>query len=136
MGWGGLGGKGLKTATEPVSGPGCSRRIEDVVQNAFIVKAEVRLRVVEGNHLPRVNSPWWQVKPPRDPSAFIDVPREKVRARLLRAHAKEGLFYEKRNHEHIERVDLANYDIVQRSRARADLAIDLVIDKSSDRSIF
>ena len=119
----------LKTATGPVHGPGYSRKIEDVVQNAFIIRSETRLLVVEGNYLLLANSPWWQIKPLLDLSVFIDVPRELVRARLMRRHAEEGLFSEERNREHIERVDLANYDLVHRSRPRADLAIDLVVER-------
>lgn len=119
----------LKTATGPVHGPGYSRKIEDVVQNAFIIRSETRLLVVEGNYLLLANSPWWQIKPLLDLSVFIDVPRELVRTRLTHRHAEEGLFSEERNREHIERVDLANYDLVRRSRPRADLAIDLVVER-------
>ena len=119
----------LKAAREPVSGPGYSRKIEDVVENAFTIAAPVRLLVVEGNYLLLASAPWWRVKPLLDLAVFIDVPRERVRARLLQRHAEEGLFSEERNREHIERVDLANYDLVRRSRARADLAIDLITDR-------
>ena len=118
----------LKAADGPVSGPGYSRSIEDVVDEAFTVDGDVRLLVVEGNYLLLANSPWWRIKPMLDLSVFIDVPREKVRARLMQRHAEEGLFGEARNREHIERVDLANYDLVQRSRGRADIAIDLLTE--------
>ena len=118
----------LKTATGPVRGPGYSRKIEDVVPDAFTVPAQVRLLVVEGNYLLLANSPWWRVKPLLDSAVFIAVPRERVRARLMQRHAAEGLFGEERNREHIERVDLPNYDLVGRSRPRADIAIDLVTD--------
>jgi len=118
----------LKSATGPVSGPGYSRAIEDVVQNAFTIAAEARILVVEGNYLLLPDPPWHGVKPQLDLAVFIDVPREKVRARLMKRHAEHGLFSEERNREHIERVDLANYDLVQRSRGRADIAIDLVTD--------
>ena len=118
----------LKSATGPVHGPGYSRKIEDVVQNAFIVRSETRLLVVEGNYLLLANAPWWQIKPQLDLAVFIDVPRDQVRARLMHRHAEEGIFSEERNREHIERVDLANYDLVKRSRPRADLAIDLITE--------
>ena len=118
----------LKAATGPVSGPGYSRAIEDVVQNAFIVRAESRLLVVEGNYLLLADPPWQGVKPLLDLAVFIDVPREKVRARLLKRHAEHGLFSDERNRQHVDRVDLGNYDLVQRSRSRADIAIDLVTD--------
>ncbi|MDP1731195.1 MAG: nucleoside/nucleotide kinase family protein [Devosia sp.] len=116
----------LKSAGEDVSGPGYSRKIEDVVQNAFIIAAETRILVVEGNYLLLANSPWWRIKPLLDSSVFIAVPRETVRARLMKRHAEEGLFSEERNREHVERIDLSNYDLVTRSRPRADIAIDLV----------
>jgi pantothenate kinase len=119
----------LKGASGPMNGPGYSRKIEDVVEDAFTVAPEARLLIVEGNYLLLANSPWWRVKPLLELAVFIDVPREKVRARLLRRHAEEGLFTEERNREHVERVDLANYDLVARSRSRADLAIDLLTEQ-------
>jgi pantothenate kinase len=118
----------LKTASGPVSGPGYSRAVEDVVQNAFIIAAESRILVAEGNYLLLTDPPWGTVRPQLDLSVFIDVPREKVRARLVKRHAEHGLFSEERNRQHIERVDLANYDLVQRSRPRADIVIDLLTD--------
>lgn len=119
---------GLKTADGPVSGPGYSREIEDVVLDAFIVPAAVKVLVVEGNYLLLANAPWWRIKPILDLAVFIDLPRDKVRARLLKRHAEHGLFSEARNREHVERVDLANFDLVHRSRSRADAIIDLVTE--------
>jgi pantothenate kinase len=118
----------LKTATRPVSGPGYSRKIEDVVEDAFIVPATAKLLVVEGNYLLLATAPWWRVKPLLDRAIYLEVPRETVRARLMKRHAEEGLFTEERNRAHIESVDLVNYDTVQRSRPRADIAIDLITD--------
>lgn len=118
----------LKSADGPVSGPGYSRAIEDVVQNAFIVPANVRLIVVEGNYLLLATAPWWQVKPLLDLAIFLDLPRPVAKARLLRRHAEHGLFTEDRNLEHVERVDLGNFDVVKRSRSRADVIIDLVTE--------
>lgn len=118
----------LKAATGPMRGPGYSRRIEDVVDDAFTVEGGVKLLVVEGNYLLLATAPWWPVRAQLDSAVFIDLPRETVRTRLLRRHAEEGLFTEERNREHIERVDLANYDLVKRSRPRADFAIDLITE--------
>ena len=116
----------LKSATGPISGPGYSREIEDVVLDAFIVPAAARILVAEGNYLLLATAPWWRIKPLLDLAVFIDVPREKVRARLLKRHAEHGLFTPERNREHVDRVDLGNYDTVQRSRGRADVIIDLI----------
>ena len=113
----------LKTASEPVSGPGYSRKIEDTVDDAFTVQAEARILIVEGNYLLLTEGPWAGVKPLLDYAVFIDVPRELVKARLLKRHAEEGLFTEERNRAHIERNDLPNYDLVVRSQDRADVVI-------------
>lgn len=116
----------LKAATGPMSGPGYSRKIEDVVEDAFTVPAETRLLVVEGNYLLLATAPWWRVKPLLDRAIYIGLDREIVRTRLMKRHAEEGLFTEERNRAHIERTDLPNYDLVVRSKPRADVAIELV----------
>lgn len=118
----------LKHATGPLSGPGYSRAIEDVVDDAFTVPGATRLLVVEGNYLLLPDPPWDRVRELLDSAVFIAVPRETVRARLLRRHAEHGLFSEERNRAHIERVDLANYDRVAASRRYADIAIDLLTE--------
>jgi pantothenate kinase len=118
----------LKSATVPMQGPGYSREIEDVVDNQFTVPPEARLLVTEGNYLLLADAPWSQVRPLLDFAAFIDLPRDLVRARLLKRHAEHGLFSEERNREHVERVDLANFDLVSRSKSRADVVIDLLTE--------
>ena len=115
----------LRAATVTMSGPGYSRRIEDVVPDAFTVDATARLLVVEGNYLLLARSPWWQVRPLLDRAIFLDIPRALVERRLMRRHAEEGLFTEARNRAHVARADLPNYDLVQRSRPRADIIIGL-----------
>lgn len=118
----------LKQATEPVSGPGYSRKIEDTVENAFTVQPEARILIVEGNYLLLTEAPWAGVRPLLDYAVFLDVPRELVRARLLKRHAEEGLFTQERNRAHIERNDLPNYDLVHLSQDRADLVIEMDVD--------
>ena len=119
----------LKAATEAVSGPGYSRKIEDTVDDAFTVVPEVKVLVVEGNYLLLGDAPWAEVKPLLDFSAFITVPRELVRARLMKRHGEEGLFTEERNRAHIERNDLPNYDRVMLSQDRADVVIALDVER-------
>lgn len=118
----------LKTATGPMTGPGYSRKIEDVIDDALSVPATTRLLVAEGNYLLLATAPWWRVKPLLDLAAYLEIPTDKARARLLKRHAENGLFTEERNRAHVERVDLVNFDTVQRSRPRADIAIDLITD--------
>ena len=121
--------KRLKSADCAMSGPGYSRKIEDVVDNAFTVAPETRILVVEGNYLLLGSAPWDAVKSLLDLAVFIDVPRERVRSRLMKRHAEEGLFSEERNREHIDRVDLPNYDLVARFKSRADLVVNLVTER-------
>ena len=115
----------LKHATEPVSGPGYSRKIEDTIENAFTVQPELKTLIVEGNYLLLTEGPWAGIRPLLDYAIFLDVPRDLVKARLLKRHAEEGLFTEERNRAHIERNDLPNYDLVQQSQDRADVVIAL-----------
>jgi pantothenate kinase len=119
----------LKAATGPINGPSYSRQIEDVVDNAFVVPGTARILIVEGNYLLLANPPWDAVKPLLDLAVFIHLDREKVRARLMKRHAEAGLFSEERNREHIARVDLANYDLIELSAPRADLQIDIDSEK-------
>jgi pantothenate kinase len=102
----------IKGARRAVNGPGYSRQIEDVVDDAFTIPAEVKVLIVEGNYLLLPTPPWDLVKPLLDLSIFLHVPREKVMWRLMKRHAEAGLFTEKRNRAHV-------------SRNRADLALEL-----------
>jgi pantothenate kinase len=117
----------LKHASAPVSGPGYSRKIEDVVEDAFTVQAEARVLVVEGNYLLLTEGPWAGVKALLDYAVFLHVPRDIVRTRLMQRHGEEGLFSEDRNRAHIERNDLPNYDLVDGSRERADVVFEMVV---------
>ncbi len=117
-----------KAATETIHAPGYSRKIEDVVDDAIAIPATARLLVTEGNYLLMSSSPWWAVRPLLDVAVFIDVPRAVAEARLLKRHAAEGLFTPEHIRAHVDRVDLPNRDLVQRSRSRADLVIEVVTD--------
>lgn len=119
----------LKHASGPVSGPGYSRKIEDVVEDAFTVQPEARVLIVEGNYLLLTEGPWAGVKSLLDYAVYIHVPRETVRNRLLHRHGEEGLFSEERNRAHVERNDLPNYDLVEASRDRADIVLELDVPR-------
>jgi pantothenate kinase len=114
-----------RSAKRAVHGPGYSREIEDVVDDAYVIPAEARILVVEGNYLLLPDPPWDLVRPLIDVAVFLHLDRRKVGARLMKRHAEHGLFDEKRNRSHVARVDLPNYDLVEKTRARADIAIDL-----------
>lgn len=115
----------LKIAKNEISVPGYSRRIEDVVPDAFHIAANVPILVIEGNYLLLNSEPWKQITNILDFAVYIEVPREIVRERLLKRHAEHGLFTEERNIRHIEQVDMVNYDAVAQSQDRADLIIQI-----------
>jgi pantothenate kinase len=117
----------LKEAHGPVPVPSYSRRIEDVVPDAFTISGNVPILIVEGNYLLLPDPPWDGVKPLLDLSVFLDVPRDLIRARLLKRHAEHGLFSKERNLRHIENVDLPNYDLVAASAGRADVVVGLKV---------
>jgi pantothenate kinase len=119
----------LKSAREPVAGPAYSRQIEDVVDDAFIVPAEAKILITEGNYLLLPEAPWAAVRPLLDLAIFVHLDREKVRQRLIARHAEAGLFTEARNREWINRVDLPNYDLIETTAPRADLVIDISSEK-------
>lgn len=115
----------LRAAVGPVSGPVYSREIEDVVPDAFSIAANVPILIVEGNYLLLDTPPWNRVRRFLDFSAHLDVPKNIIRARLLRRHAEHGLFTEERNKAHVEAVDLPNYQLVAAAQGNADLIIRL-----------
>lgn len=113
----------LKKAKKPVAVPGYSRKTEDVVPDAFTIAANVPILVAEGNYLLLDREPWKEIIDILDLSFYIDVPRDIVRERLLKRHAEHGLFTEERNKEHVEKVDLVNYEVIAESAPRADVWI-------------
>lgn len=115
----------LKDAKEPVPVPGYSRRIEDVVPDAFTIAGNVPILVAEGNYLLLDREPWKEITDILDFSVYIAVPPDIIRERLLKRHAEHGLFTEERNKEHVEKVDMVNYQVVAKSGHRADLWIDI-----------
>lgn len=117
-----------KLTRDDIAAPGYDRSIEDVVAGAETIPGAARLIIVEGNYLLLDDGDWARVRPLLDLAVFISIPRDLARSRLLARHAEHGLFTEARNREHVERVDLANFDLVAGSRPAADLAIDLKTD--------
>lgn len=118
----------LKTARGPIQAPSYSRRIEDVVPNAFTIAGNVPILVAEGNYLLLDTAPWNRIKHILDLSFFLQVDRDLVRQRLLKRHAEHELFTEEQIVKHVDEVDMANYDLVAKSQRRADVVIDLVTE--------
>lgn len=120
--------KFLKDAKIPVPAPSYSRKIEDVVENAFTIAGNVPILVVEGNYILLNKAPWHEIKDLLDVAVYISVPRDKVRTRLLKRHAEHDHFTKERNIAHVDKVDLVNYDLVAQAQDRADLVIELITE--------
>ena len=119
----------LKAARRPVALPGYSRKLEDVVPDAFTIAGNVPILVVEGNYLLFDTPPWDEIDGLLDLSFFLHVPADVTRARLLRRHADTGRFTPDWIERHVEEVDMVNYQAVEASAERADVVIDLDVTR-------
>ncbi len=117
--------KQLKPAHMPISVPGYSRKIEDVVPNAFTIAGNVPILIIEGNYLLLDASPWNEIPDLLDLSFFLHLSADVTRARLLRRHAEHGRFTPEWIERHVTDVDMVNYSVVDSSSSRADIIIDL-----------
>lgn len=118
----------IKRTSSAMEVPSYSRKLEDVVEDAFTIASNVPILVVEGNYL-LLNKPAWRsVRTLLDMSIFIVVGRDKVRARLIKRRGEHGHFTDAEIRDHVDNVDMANYDAVHTTSAQADLIIDLVTD--------
>lgn len=117
--------KQLKPAHMPVSVPGYSRKIEDVVPDAFTIAGNVPILIVEGNYLLLDTSPWNEISDLLDLSFFLHLTADVTRARLLRRHAEHGRFTPDWIERHVAEVDMVNYSVVESSAARANVFIEL-----------
>lgn len=117
--------KKLKSTKENVSCPAYSREIEDVVPDAFTIAGNVPIIIVEGNYLLLGHETWSELAGLFDLSVHLSVPRDVVMRRLLARHAEHGLFDQDHINKHVDKVDMANYDLVEAARGRADLVFDV-----------
>jgi len=115
-----------KSATTTVRGPGYSRKIEDVVDDAIEVPTAARLLVVEGNYLLLARPEWSGVRPLLDYSVLLNLDRDVARRRLIARRNEEGLFALETTEPYVTAVDLPNFDLVYGESAPADVTI--VID--------
>ena len=109
----------------PISVPGYSRKIEDVVPDAFSIAGNVPILIVEGNYLLLDSSPWNEIAGLLDLSFFLHLSEDITRARLLRRHAEHGRFTPEWIERHVGDVDMVNYSVVESSSDRADVFIEL-----------
>ena len=115
----------LKSAHQPVSIPGYSRKLHDVVPNAFTIAGNVPILVVEGNYLLLDSPPWDEIEGLLDLSFYLHISPDVARARLLRRHADTGTMTPDRIEQHVEQVDMVNFEAVEASSPRANVLIEL-----------
>ena len=105
-----------------VSCPAFDRTIDATVADRVTVGLEDTVVVVEGNYLLLDRAPWGALAGIFDAIAYLDVPGDLRRERLIARHVEFG-----RDRadavEFVDRSDEANAALVEASRTRADLVV-------------
>lgn len=107
---------------ETVAVPVFDREIEISRAGARLIPHEIRIIVVEGNYLLLRDTPWSELHPLYDVTAFVDVPEETLRARLQERWRGYGLV-PKAIRNKLEQNDLPNARLVMASSIEADYRI-------------
>ena len=112
----------IRDASETVSCPAFDRTIDaPVADRVSVVPGDVVV-VVEGNYLLLDRPPWSSLSEVFDAVAYLDVPSEIRRARLIARHVEFGRDPVDAA-EFVHRSDEANAVLVEASRIRADLVV-------------
>lgn len=118
--------KRLKSNRDPVVyAPVFDRSLEESIGSAIPVAREVPLVITEGNYLLLDAEGWRESREQIDEVWYLDVSDDERQLRLVRRHSAFG-----KPHEEAEAwalgSDQRNAEIVDTTRTRADLIIDLV----------
>ena len=110
--------------TGVIYAPKFDRDLEESVGSAVPVNYSTPLVITEGNYLLHQDGGWQDVAPQLDESWYIEVPTAERRSRLVRRRQDHG---ERRNQAEawVEGVDSINGGIVETTKCRADLIIEL-----------
>jgi len=112
----------IRNATDVVSCPGFDRTIDAPVADCVRIVPDDTVVVVEGNYLLLEGDPWVSLSGLFDAIAYLDVPGDIRRERLIARHVEFG-----RDRvdavEFVSRSDEANAALVEASRTRADLIV-------------
>jgi pantothenate kinase len=112
----------IRASTRTVRCPAFDRTIDAPVADRVRVDPEDAVVVVEGNYLLLDQAPWASLAGLFDSIAYLDVPDDVRRARLIARHVEFG-----RDRadavEFVHRSDEANAALVEASRTRADLIV-------------
>jgi pantothenate kinase len=115
--------RALRDATDIVSCPGFDRTIDAPIADWVRIVPDDTAVVVEGNYLLLDQDPWASLSGLFDAIAYLDVPGDLRRQRLIDRHVAFG-----RDRadavEFVHRSDEANAELVEASRTRTDLIVD------------
>ena len=112
----------IRDVSEAVSCPAFDRTIDaPVADRVSVVPGDVVV-VVEGNYLLLDRPPWAELSEAFDAVAYLDVPAEVRRSRLIARHVEFGRDPDDAA-EFVHRSDEANAVLVDASRTRADLIV-------------
>jgi pantothenate kinase len=114
--------RAIRDASETVSCPAFDRTIDAPVADRISVVPGDVVVVVEGNYLLLDRPPWSSLSEVFDAVAYLDVPSEIRRARLIARHVEFGRDPVDAA-EFVHRSDEANAVLVEASRIRADLVV-------------
>ena len=107
--------------------PGFERDLEQPVAGAIAIERDAEVIVSEGNYLLLDRPEWREVRAQFDEVWYVECTDEQLRLeRLLARHIAFGKS-EQEAKEWIARVDEPNARLVEQTRSRADLLIDLTV---------
>ena len=108
----------------PVYAPGFERDLEQPIAAALVVPATARLVVTEGNYLLLPQPEWTPVRELLTEVWYVDLAAVERRRRLVARHVGSGKD-ESSARAWVDRVDEPNARLVEATRDRAELVVDL-----------
>jgi pantothenate kinase len=114
--------RAIRDAGETVSCPAFDRTVDAPVADRVRVAPDDVVVLVEGNYLLLDRPPWAALSGVFDAVAYLDVPDELRRSRLIARHVEFGRDPVDAA-EFVDRSDEANAVLVEASRSRADLVV-------------
>lgn len=110
---------------EPIYGPVFNRGIEESIGSAVAVRPETLLVITEGNYLLLEDHGWAAVREHLDQVWFLDVDKSVRAERLVRRRQQFG-HTQAEAEDWVTSVDQRNASVVDATRQRADLVVELV----------
>jgi len=114
----------IAAADSELRAPAFDRTTEEPTEDGIRVPADVQVVVTEGNYLLLDAAPWQAVRETLDVVWFVQVEPGLRRSRLTARHVEFGKSPAQAR-AWVERVDEANSALVDATRDRADLIVDL-----------